>query len=73
MKKHLEIDGREKDIQTMCRFIMSADALYEEYYATYICPYCTSDTYRDDKPMSHIEHDDDCIYLIAKDLSTGIK
>lgn len=55
-------EQREKDIQAMCDGILNM----------YRCPLCHAECCWDDS-LDNIVHEPDCIYLIAKDLSTNLK
>ncbi|MCK9416802.1 DUF3222 family protein [Candidatus Dojkabacteria bacterium] len=66
-------EQREKDIQAMCDRILN---MYVEDTGDHgmggRCPLCHAECCWDDG-LDNIEHKPDCIYLIAKDLSTNLK
>jgi len=75
-----KIDQREKDIQEVCRKVIDSSTTgydnpnggYESY-----CLFCSAMESRGGggkiwASMNELSHDSDCIYLIAKDLMTGI-
>jgi len=59
---------REKDIQTICEQVLEVNLEVNQntWYGT--CPFCSSGGYVD--YMSEVKHDQNCAYLIAKDLLT---
>jgi hypothetical protein len=71
---------REKDIQSLCRAILSGSPNYFDnpngaYETT--CPFCYAKECRGGEDeiwasMDELNHKQDCAYLIAKDLSTGL-
>lgn len=74
-----DIDQREKDIQALCTAILYMSANYWDnpnggYESS--CPFCRTKESRGGggdiwASMSELDHNPDCPYLIAKDLSTG--
>lgn len=61
--------SREKDIQELCRQVLKETyPNYNDSDGFISCPFCSEDSY--DNEMSDIEHEPNCAYLIAKDLST---
>lgn len=64
------LDQREKDIQELCRQVLEEIYVEQDYNnGTCHCPFCGNASYYDE--MSKIDHEQNCAYLIAKDLSTG--
>jgi hypothetical protein len=65
-------EEREKDLQTICSHILNS---YVEDTGDYAsggrCPYCFKPCQWDAPNLDVVEHEPNCIYLIAKDLSTG--
>lgn len=61
---------REKEIQELCRQVLE-DCFPEHDYQRdfYSCNFCGAESH--DSAMSSFNHDKDCAYLIAKDLSTN--
>lgn len=66
-------EQREKDIQALCAGILSMSVESTgDYGDGGQCPFClNSCSWNAD--LSKITHKSDCIYLIAKDLSTNLK
>ena len=75
-----EDEQREKDIQELCRQVLEMPSEFWDnpngaYEST--CPFCYVIEYRGggDKKyharMNELEHEGNCAYLIAKDLSTN--
>lgn len=63
-------EQREKDIQALCDGVLSSGIESTgDYGQGGQCPFCLKDC-RWDANIRNIEHERDCIYLIAKDLST---
>ncbi len=69
-----QIDEREKDIQAVCKHIttMSIHSTGDSGSGGE-CPFCFADCRWDANDVSEINHEVDCIYLIAKDLLTNQK
>lgn len=74
--------SREKDIQKICEGILETESdWYDNPVGKYesSCPFCCAIEYRGgrDAPIfvniNDLKHDQDCIYLIAKDLMTNIE
>lgn len=69
------VTDRDKDVLELCQKVIDIGAIYEynsnSYDATR-CPFCTGFEYHDRGSMDTIEHDNDCAWLLAKDLSTGL-
>lgn len=66
---------REKDILRLCVSVLNTypDVYYNPNGADEsTCPFCYKKVYNDNGDMSEIKHDNNCAYLIAKDLSTGL-
>ena len=64
------MEQREKDIQELCKQVLeNCYPNYNTNNGTSSCPFCGGTGYKDE--MSEIPHDENCAYLIAKDLSTG--
>lgn len=62
---------REKDIQKLCEAVLRSylNTSYDgNGLGETICPFCTVKGV-EDAEMHELEHDSDCAYLIAKDLS----
>ncbi|HEY3525608.1 MAG TPA: hypothetical protein VGK47_05390 [Nitrososphaeraceae archaeon] len=71
--------NREADILELCRQVLEVNSVFYDdpngpYSST--CPFCGSVENGDYKKthysMSEITHSNDCAYIIAKDLSTGL-
>ena len=70
---------REKDIQELCKQVLNANTEFRDnpfgaYEST--CPFCSVTEYRGGTEnyhadISEIKHEQNCAYLIAKDLSTN--
>ena len=62
-------------VYNICQKVIDIGAIYEynsnSYNATR-CPFCTGFEYHDRGSMDTIKHDNDCAWLLAKDLSTGL-
>lgn len=66
------LNEREKDIQKLCKGVLETGVQSTgDYGRGGECPFCRMDC-RWDASLDEIEHEADCIYLIAKDLSTGL-
>ncbi len=66
------IDEREKDIQKLCEGIKQMNVnLTGDYGSGAECPFCRKDCRWDTDSVMDIEHEQNCIVLIAKDLSTS--
>lgn len=72
--------SREDDIKKVCFHIIDSEPdFYDDPNGPYyhICPYCRKrQSFSGDETgptMQELQHDNDCIWLIAKDLMTGIK
>ena len=66
---------REKDVQTLCRQVLSARV--DVYYNPNgpddsTCPFCREETSGAEYDISLINHKPDCAFFIAKDLTTNI-
>jgi hypothetical protein len=78
-KKPVSDEQREKDIQVLCKAILSMGVNWRDnpngaYENT--CPLCHEQVDSGNMqhvPMDEIAHSQECAYLIAKDLLTGIK
>ena len=74
------MEAREKDIQKLCKAVLEISSCsYDNPNGAYetTCPLCSAIEYRcgGGSPfasMQELNHDKDCAYLIAKDLSTGV-
>ena len=75
--------SRESEIQKLAEGVIGMDATYYPndncmYVPEYGCPFCGGRIWENEcnenmeKAMSTIKHDLDCIYLIAKDLTTNL-
>lgn len=67
------MEQREKDIQNLCTKVLNAtpNIQYTGNGDWTICPFCCVSVHYEEEDISKLEHDKDCAYLIAKDLSTG--
>lgn len=75
------ISDREKDVQKLCKGVLDMSAKHFDnpnggYESS--CPFCYSEKRAKGAKdiwlaMDEIVHETDCPYLIAKDLSTGLK
>lgn len=75
------MEQREKDIIKLCEAVLNKSPKYWDNpngaYET-SCPFCYATEYRGGSDgtvwanMSDLEHTQECAYLIAKDLSTGL-
>jgi hypothetical protein len=71
---HFDDNAREKDIQTLCDHIINMGVESTgDYGSGGQCPFCYKSCRWDAGSVSDIKHEADCIYLIAKDLSTNLK
>ena len=62
-------DDREKDIQTICNHIITMSIQSTgDYGSGGQCPFCYKDCRWDANDVSEIEHESNCIYLIAKEV-----
>jgi hypothetical protein len=67
------IDQREKDIQSICEGVLIIGIRSTgDYGPGGECPFCFSPCSWN-AAMDEVIHEQNCIYLIAKDLSTGMK
>lgn len=67
------LEQREADIQTICNKITTQGIESTgDYGSGGQCPFCLKDCRWDAVDVSVIEHELDCIYLIAKDLKTNL-
>lgn len=71
---------REIEVQRLCKGVLSASTLfYDNPNGGYEnqCPFCLKLSYGSNKKswldIEEISHLDNCVYLIAKDLSTNLK
>lgn len=70
---------REKDINNVLFGVLETETIYERNYNyadRCICPFCyeSKETYGyTNLSMKELNHSQDCIWLIAKDLLTNIK
>ena len=65
-------EEREKDIQKICNGILTMRVQSTgDYGMGGECPFCCKHC-RWDASLYEIEHEHDCIFLIAKDVSTGL-
>ena len=68
------MEPREKDIQELCRQVLDVICHYSPSSSMNAkentCPFCGADGYWN-QDINEIEHDMNCAYLIAKDLSTN--
>ena len=63
--------SRESDIQELCKQVINASLLPERGDCGYSqCPMCNAEGSWNAYSMNEIIHEQDCAYLIAKDLST---
>jgi len=69
-------NDREKDIQELCKQVLelSAEVSYSwGGYESSRCPLCGVKVNYEEYDMSKLEHNSNCGYLIAKDLSTNLQ
>lgn len=67
------MEQREKDIQELCRQVKGAYLVPETRDCGYtLCPFCNHKGAWNADFVEEIEHNSNCAYLIAKDLSTNI-
>lgn len=67
------LDEREKDIQKLCEgVLLTGVESTGDYGMGGQCPFCLQMCSWNDT-MDKVIHKPDCIYLIAKDLSTGFQ
>jgi len=72
-EKNEVIDQRERDIQAVCKHIVDSGIHSTgDYGSGGCCPYCWKDCRWDAKGLDKIQHELDCVYLIAKDLITRL-
>ena len=69
-------EQREKDIQELCKQILEMPSeFWDNPNGTYefSCPFCSAIEYMVgfNMDISKLKHDNNCAYLIAKDLSTN--
>ena len=65
------MSDREKDIQELCKQVIDCAVIPERGDCGYtMCPICRESGPWDGE-IEEIEHDPNCAYLIAKDLSTN--
>lgn len=65
-------EQREKDIQTLCEAVINHQIESTgDYGSGGQCPFCLKDCAWNAEDVSKIEHETDCVVLIAKDLSTN--
>ena len=68
------MDNREKDIQELCKAILSKSLTESDYCSGgAYCPFCYKDNNWDIQDITKAEHEQQCPVLIAKDLSTNLK
>ena len=71
-----EVDKlREQDVFSLCEKVRNVSAvfIYNPNGAdTSYCPFCGNYVYGDFGEMSEITHEQNCAYLLAKDLSTNL-
>jgi len=74
-------EEREKDVQLLCKVILKAQPNgYDNPNGAYesSCPFCNAEIYRSGiedsiwATMEELKHEQNCAYLIAKDLSTNL-
>jgi hypothetical protein len=66
-------EEREKDVQRVCRWVLSRNtASTGDYGRGGECPFCYVKCWWDDD-IKDITHKPNCVYLIAKDLTTNMK
>lgn len=66
--------AREKDIQELCKQVKDSAVIPECGDCGYtMCPLCCGNGPWNADDLSEIEHEKNCAYLIAKDLSTNVK
>lgn len=63
------MEEREKDIQTLCNGVLNTGIKSTgDSGSGGCCPFCLKDCSWDEWNVNGIEHEPDCIVLIAKDL-----
>jgi hypothetical protein len=63
---------REKDIQELCRQVLEESYPEVDFDRnTTRCCFCMATECGDDLDMKDLKHEQNCAYLIAKDLSTN--
>ena len=68
------MDKREKDIQNVCYSVMNHQTENtHDSGSGGQCPFCYKECSHRADDVSEIEHELDCIVLIARDLSTNFK
>lgn len=78
--KEIRIKEREKDVLKLCEAVLDISPIHWDnpngpYETT--CPFCNVTSYRGGggsiwASMSELNHESDCAYLVAKDLSTNL-
>lgn len=73
-------EQRERDIQSLCQAVLSIEPhCWDNPNGPYEtrCPFCTAEENRGGQnpsgcyaSMKELKHEPDCVYLVAKDLST---
>ncbi len=65
----MENKDREADIETLCHGVLMTNIKSTgDYGSGGCCPFCYADCAWDANDVSEIQHDLNCIVLIAKDL-----
>tara|TARA_R110000851_G_scaffold148191_1_gene288529 strand:+ start:972 stop:1205 length:234 start_codon:yes stop_codon:yes gene_type:complete len=74
MWRYLKMEGREKDIQALCKEVLGTipNIQYTHKGDYSQCPFCSVEVRYEEYDMSELKHKPNCGYLIAKDLSTGV-
>ena len=64
---------REKDIQELCSQVLNTtpNIHYGSNGDLTICPFCGASVDYEEDEIKELNHEKDCAYLIAKDLSTN--
>lgn len=69
---------REMQVQELCKAVLEVSAIhFDDPNGPYLseCPFCYSNVHEEPvfAEMSDIQHEPNCAYLIAKDLTTNTK
>lgn len=71
MKKLNHDEAREKDVQALCKGVLEKE-IHDADDSGSWCPFCLANCHWRDT-MDMVNHEPNCIYLIAKDLATTAK
>lgn len=65
-------EKREEDVEAVCyRIIYFSPKSTGDYGSGAECPFCYAPCFWDENDLHNTNHQQDCIYLIAKDLMTN--